>query len=229
MLKRAARMRRGRLSRTTQRVARAAFSEAVARGLPPAAAARQVGVSVRTAQRWRIARDSTPGSRSATTRFFGRESELTALARDLTAGHRLLTIVGPGGIGKSRLAVELERHLGPGEGAIDLDLSAAGTAEQIAADLCQALGDTGKSGWSVDQAALAIQRSGRRLLVLDGCERVVASLAGLIAAWLTACPRLAIVATSRVELGLSGEQLHRLGGLACDLEGPPPSSWIAPR
>ncbi|WP_327255915.1 ATP-binding protein [Streptomyces sp. NBC_01244] len=122
--------------------------------------------------------------------FIGRERELTALA-SLLATQRLVTLTGPAGIGKTRLAVRTVRTLGDRDG---LD---AVWAE---------LGALPKQSWDRLGAELADRLAGREaLLVLDGCEQLGEAGAGLVAELLRRLPGLRILATSQRRLRLSGE------------------------
>jgi predicted ATPase/DNA-binding SARP family transcriptional activator len=135
------------------------------------------------------------------TSFVGREAELRRLGESLTSS-RLVTLIGPGGTGKTRLAVEVRV---PGEVCF-VDLSPVGV--QVGPAMAAALG-LRESGQLV--AALA-DRS--LLVILDNCEHVIASAADLVHELLTACPALRILATSREALGITGEVLFPVGQLA---------------
>ncbi|KAA2261061.1 AfsR/SARP family transcriptional regulator [Solihabitans fulvus] len=161
----------------------------------------------------RAERPAPPGRRGPTTRltsFTGRDRELARLAelRDT----RLVTIVGPGGVGKTRLAVE---SVGPRE-ACFVDLSTVDTGTQVPQAVLDALGlrEPGFRFPATDPVRrLVAALTQDLLLVLDNCEHVVASVARLAATLLAECPRLAILATSREPLGLTGETLLPLGPL----------------
>lgn len=150
--------------------------------------------------------------------FFGRGAALGDLEALLLRGERLVTLVGPGGIGKTRLALELCRRIagGPdqGDGVVFCDLSDAPHAVAAADAVGRALGiDAG----SVDgPAALGarIAAAGRVLLVLDDLERIVDDLAPHVGAWLDAAPELRIVATSRERLRLPDELVRDVEPLA---------------
>ncbi|MGV9383818.1 BTAD domain-containing putative transcriptional regulator [Nonomuraea sp. NPDC003707] len=143
------------------------------------------------------------------TSFVGRAEELRELAA-LPAGSRLVTLTGPGGTGKTRLAVEASGRVS-GEVCF-VDLSALSDGAQVAPAVAAALG-LRESGPPEDRlvAALADRPV---LVILDNCEQVVASAAGLAHRLLAACPALRILATSREALGITGEVLFPVGQLA---------------
>ena len=139
------------------------------------------------------------------TALLGRDAEVRDAAA-LLAGHRLVTLTGPGGVGKTRLAIEAARAASPSfpDGVTFVDLSALRAAELVLPTIAQSLGTHAPAGQSLDDALADHINERRLLLVLDNLEQVVAAAAG-IAALLTACPHLAVLATSRVLLGVRGE------------------------
>jgi predicted ATPase/DNA-binding SARP family transcriptional activator len=137
------------------------------------------------------------------TRFVGRACELAEAAR-LLAGTRLLTLTGPGGIGKTRLALELAR----GEAAAGREVMLAELASlsepALVVERVAAVAGAREAGSSLEALGRAL--AGRdALLVLDNCEHLVETAAALAAALLRAAPRLRVVATSREALGVAGE------------------------
>jgi predicted ATPase/DNA-binding CsgD family transcriptional regulator len=149
------------------------------------------------------------------TSLVGRARELAELSA-LLAGTRLLTLTGPGGSGKSRLGLAIARaHRAeyPG-GAWWVDLSSLSDPELVAQHVAGAF-DLSPMPAQAAAAAIARRVRGERtLLVLDNCEHVADEAAALIAGLLGACPALQVVATSRQSLGVPGEQLFRVAGLA---------------
>ncbi|GAB1509674.1 BTAD domain-containing putative transcriptional regulator [Actinophytocola sp. KF-1] len=147
------------------------------------------------------------------TSFVGRAGELGWLAgkRDC----RLVTIVGPGGTGKTRLAVEAAR----GRDACFVDLSPVADGALVPHALLGALG-VREAGFAVAAGdpvrRLVAALDGSLLLVLDNCEQVVADVAVLVRTLLAECPGLAVLATSREPLGLTGETLLPLAPLGAD-------------
>ncbi|MGH2350342.1 MAG: AAA family ATPase, partial [Chloroflexota bacterium] len=149
------------------------------------------------------------------TSFVGRERELAAVRR-VQAGTRLLTLAGPGGCGKTRLALaladELQWAYPHGVWFVDLAPLSEQTllAEVVAAAL--AVRTTGQQ--QPTAALLEALRARQLLLLLDNCEHLLPACAELVETLLRACPHLEVVATSREPLGISGETVWRVPPLA---------------
>ena len=144
------------------------------------------------------------------TSFVGRADELDRL-RDLRPA-RLVTILGPGGTGKTRLAIEAAR----GREACFVDLSPVDDGERVPYALLSALGlrEFGVVPSAADpRRRLVAALDTPLLLVLDNCEQVVAAVAALVRTLLAECPELSVIATSREPLGLTGETLLPLAPL----------------
>jgi predicted ATPase/DNA-binding SARP family transcriptional activator len=178
-----------------------------------------------------LAHDSAPHGRSTPsvlpsplTTFIGREIELGLLGA-MVSSHRLVTLVGAGGVGKSRLAQRVaidltERHPG---GTWWVELAPATTTEAVLAAIGTGVGlSLQPSGSPEDQLVAHLRAADASLLLLDNCEHVVATVAGLVHRLLTRCPSLRILATSREPLGVAGEQLWRVASLAV-----PPAGDVA--
>ncbi len=150
----------------------------------------------------------------APTRFVGREQQL-AETSDLLGRHRVLTVVGPAGIGKTRLADELIRRCAadyPG-GVVPVDLSRFAPELDLRAELAAVL-DLRVEQAAAVPALLAAHAAGRRLLlVLDNCEHLLASCGLLVRDIAAEAPTVRVLATSRIPLGVPGEQVYVLGGL----------------
>ncbi|WP_028066214.1 helix-turn-helix transcriptional regulator [Solirubrobacter soli] len=134
------------------------------------------------------------------TTLIGRGRDAADVRRRL-AGTRLLTLVGPGGVGKTRLAIEVAG--GVGEAVWWLDLVSVGGAVESA--LVRALGVRPLPGLRELDAAAGLLWDKRALLVLDNCEHVAAEVARMLETLLQTCPRLRVLATSRIPLGVEGE------------------------
>lgn len=161
------------------------------------------------------------------TPFVGRKAECERLGLQLLdANCRLLTITGMGGIGKTRLAVELATAAAPHfpDGVIFVDLSPLADAELLLTAITDAL-HIPLSG-SVPPKTQMIQFLASRdmLLVLDNFETVLNDV-GLVADLLLAAPHLTLLVTSREPLNLNGEWLHPLGGLVMDSEADAADSY----
>ena len=146
------------------------------------------------------------GLRGELTEFVGRRAELV-LVRDALSSARLVTLTGPGGIGKTRLAIEAasgaRRAFSDGVGLAEL--GGLHDPALLVPEVARSLGLADKSArWAV--ASLSDRLAGGRvLLVLDQCEHVADACAVMVDALLRACPGLRIVATSRHVLGVAGE------------------------
>ena len=154
---------------------------------------------------------------SARTSFVGRDPELIELETLLCGDEaRLLTLLGPGGIGKTRLALrvagELAQETATWDGVGFVALEPLAHAGQIPAALCEALGLGTQD--REDPLAAAIRAIGNRrmLLVLDNCEHLIEA-ANLVSELLEACPRLRVLVTSRERLHLEEEFVLPLAGL----------------
>ena len=146
--------------------------------------------------------------------FVGREADLEAIDH-IFERCRLVTVVGPGGAGKTRLAVELgARVVGRFEGGVHLcDLSPQSDPALVPAALSEALGVREGAGRDSLHEVAEVLADRDALLLLDSCEHVVDGVAAAVETLLSAAPNLRILATSREPLGVIGEQLWRLGPL----------------
>ncbi|MEV5879766.1 BTAD domain-containing putative transcriptional regulator [Streptomyces sp. NPDC052101] len=145
------------------------------------------------------------------TRLIGRARELSALDAALGAA-RLVTVTGPAGVGKTRLAVE---HAAGRADARLVRLADIRAAESIAPAIAAALGGTPPSGDALTAVARVLADR-HQLLVLDNCEHLVDPLADAVLPLLARCPGLRILATSRWALGLDGERVLALAPLPID-------------
>ncbi|GGW49749.1 ATP-binding protein [Streptomyces xantholiticus] len=147
--------------------------------------------------------------------FVGRRRELSRL-RTLMKSGRLLTLTGPGGIGKTRLALEFARSVrAAAEGrARFVELDSLHDGNQLPRAVATALGLGERGGRSgVEMLAHTLgERS--MLLILDNCEHLAEPCAQLAASLLSRCPRLRILATSREVLRVPGEVVFRVGELS---------------
>ena len=139
------------------------------------------------------------------TRFVGRDRELDDLAR-LAASTRFITLTGAGGSGKTRLAREVVLRIAPSFARVGwVDLAPLADADLLAQQAAAALHLAERSGVSARELLIGSICDERTLLVLDNCEHLVDGCAELAEALLRACPRLAVLATSREALGVASE------------------------
>jgi len=150
-----------------------------------------------------------PASR---TTFVGRTAESTAVL-DALGQARLVTLLGPGGMGKTRLAAVVAAELSAPGAFVDLVPVRDGLVTRAVA---AAFGVTERPPQTLEQALVDRLRAGRSLLVLDNCEHVVEEVAALVERLLTACPEATVLATSRERLGVPGEQTVLLPPLDAD-------------
>ncbi|MFC8661825.1 ATP-binding protein [Streptomyces sp. NPDC057199] len=196
-------------------------------GTDPGAALRDRHLSLLRAER------PTPAADTAQTRpsnlpapltsFIGRDDDLTRIDTLLAAG-RLVTVLGPGGAGKTRLAVEAARRHGHEyrDGARMIDLASVTEPAKVGAALLAGIGLRGGAMFEArkrvegdDLDVLVDQLGGREsLLLVDNCEHLIDAVAHLVAALLSHCAGLRVLATSREPLAVDGEALVPLGPLA---------------
>ena len=159
--------------------------------------------------------DSNPGNlRPAITSLIGRDAEVSNLQAALRS-HRLVTLTGVGGVGKTRLATEVATQLADEfvDGVWVFELAAVADPGAVPDAVAAVLGVTQQPGKSVSESVASALEGRSRLLVFDNCEHVVDSVADLVAAILAASATVKVLATSREGIGVADEQLWRVPSL----------------
>jgi predicted ATPase/tRNA A-37 threonylcarbamoyl transferase component Bud32 len=170
--------------------------------------------------------------RELPTSFLGRAGELQRLDDFYGAGDRLITLLGPAGCGKTRLAARYAAQrnddFSPAGGAWLCSLSEVNDAMGVVTRMAQTLGISIPGGKALDgavqQLGRALSEAGRTLLVLDNCEHVAADAARVLEQCREAAPDALFLATSRQRLGIPGERCFELGPLSLPASGEPASS-----
>ena len=205
-------------------------------GLSQEQLARQLGVSFATVNRWesgrtqmsarasralaefeaRAAADGPPtaGLPVAQSSFIGRASELTELS-EIIATSRLVSLVGPGGAGKTRLAIEAIRRGSPAAEVAFIPLEPVRQPASLVPAVASCLRVRDQPGLSMQECLAAALAAAPRLLLLDGAEHLRDAVAELAGQLLAAADGLRIVVTSRVVLGVPGEVCWTVPPLEC--------------
>jgi predicted ATPase/DNA-binding winged helix-turn-helix (wHTH) protein len=201
-----------------------------------------VGRGYRLLGTWQVRQDSTPAAQAAVepmqahvdpvltnlpvARFdlIGRASAIPYL-RDLLSAYRVVTLTGPGGIGKTALALEVARSVFPElqGGSLLVELASLSNPDLVPSALASVLG-LKLDGEEISAESVARAIGTREfLLVLDNCEHVVDAVANLTEAIVSRCPRTTVLATSREVLRVHGEHVFRVPPLTV-----PPGTRVEP-
>ena len=162
---------------------------------------------------------------SQATSFVGRAAELAGLWSLVSGGSRLVTIAGPGGIGKSRLALQVAAEVldGAADGVWLVELAPVAEPELVARTVAAVLQVREEPGQPMLDTLADAVGDRHLLLVLDNAEHVLGAAAKLADALMRSCPRAYLLVTSREPLGVSGEHVFRVPSLAV-----PPADLAAP-
>ncbi len=149
------------------------------------------------------------------TTFIGREREIDE-AKSRLGSARLLTLIGPGGTGKTRLALQLAADLLPSfsDGVWLAELAPLADPALILQTIASVLGLREQLGMSLSELVSDYLRAKNILLVVDNCEHLVEACAQLVDQLLHACPNLKVIASSREALGITGETIYRVPSLS---------------
>ena len=154
----------------------------------------------------------TPGNlRPATSSLIGRDAEVSNIQRAVQS-HRLVTLTGVGGVGKTRLALEVAGRLVDEypDGVWAFEFAAVADPAAVPDAVAAVLGIVQQPGKSISESVASALEGRLRLLVFDNCEHVLDSVAGLIETILSASTTVRILATSREGIGVADEQLWRV-------------------
>ena len=149
------------------------------------------------------------------TSFIGREREL-AEAKQKLEGVRLLTLIGPGGTGKTRLSLQLAADMVPNfnDGVWLVELAPLADSSLILQTVASVLGVREQRGMPLLDIVLNFLRAKNLLLILDNCEHLIEASAQLADQFLRISPNIKIIASSREALGINGETVYRVPSLS---------------
>lgn len=200
-------------------------------------------LSLESTDRAALAAASRPGSETSradsdlpalpvpVSRMIGRDGEFSTARQMLQAGAaRLLTLTGPGGVGKTRLSLELARSLIPqyADGVVFVELAAVTECRLVAATIASALGLREVHDLSPAEAILAFVQGKQALLVLDNCEHVLDGVRPLVAEIVALASGVQVLGTSRSPLHLRGEQVLPIPPFDVPiLKTPPPAGDLS--
>ncbi|MGA8532967.1 MAG: adenylate/guanylate cyclase domain-containing protein [Candidatus Tumulicola sp.] len=164
------------------------------------------------------------------TSFVGREHDASEI-KELLKNNRLVTLVGTGGSGKTRCAIQVGAELLEGfVGGVWLsELAPISDASMVTAEIARTLGVREVPNQPLRDSLLGYLKRQRLLLILDNCEHVLDEARAVLAAIMRSCPEVRVLTTSRERLSVGGEQVFRLPPLALPPEGKPATARSALR
>jgi class 3 adenylate cyclase len=171
-------------------------------------------------------RTATPSKFSAAqhlpvqlTSFVGRGTAIDEL-RQILIANRLVTLTGAGGVGKTRLAIQVAGQIAThfGDGVWYVDLAPITDPDLVPVATASALGLADQPGRSATDTLIRFVADRPVLVLLDNCEHLLEATAALVAALLSACPGLTLLATSREPIGVAGEVTWQVPSLSLDDE-----------
>jgi predicted ATPase/DNA-binding SARP family transcriptional activator len=175
----------------------------------------------------RVERDAPHNLPAQVSSFIGRERQLSEV-RALLSRARVITLTGPGGVGKTRLALQLAESMldRSNDGPWFVDLAPLTDAALVAAKLAGVLGVREQPGRSSPESLVASCRTRQLLVILDNCEHVIDEAAKIADQMVRGCPRMILLATSREPLAIEGEHLYRVPPLFVPPADADPSSML---
>jgi predicted ATPase/class 3 adenylate cyclase len=147
--------------------------------------------------------------------FVGRDVEIAEVVK-LLHGNRLVTLTGSGGVGKTRLAIEIGRSLlseSP-DGVWLVELATVGDPALVASEVLSDLGIGEQSGKDATETLVTVLSTQSRVIIIDNCEQVIGECASIAAAVLRQCPKVTLISTSREPLRVGGEVIYRVPSLS---------------
>jgi predicted ATPase/class 3 adenylate cyclase/DNA-binding CsgD family transcriptional regulator len=149
------------------------------------------------------------------TSFIGRKAAISEV-REILAANRLVTLTGAGGVGKTRLAVQVGGEIAElfGDGVWYVDLAPIADPGLVPVTAARAFGLLDQPGRSTMDTIIGFVNDRHMMVVLDNCEHLLQASADLVMSLLAACPRLAVLATSREPIGIAGEVTWRVPSLS---------------
>jgi predicted ATPase/class 3 adenylate cyclase/DNA-binding CsgD family transcriptional regulator len=153
------------------------------------------------------------------TSFVGRGAEIDDV-RQIVAANRLVTLTGAGGVGKTRLAIQVAGQIAAdfGDGVWYVDLAPIADPDLAPVAMANALGLADQPGRSTTETVTRFVGDRRMLVLLDNCEHLLDACAALVTSLLSGCPGLTLLATSREPIGVAGEVTRRVPSLSLDDE-----------